>query len=112
MDAQRTEPCVVAINHKYTHLAMSATQSQMGFYQSRYCSKELEYLQKQSKQTIGIMSRYKWSPKVTEQARCGNQSRVTHSPSDVINPISVGIAPVNEFTLRVRSAAQTDKTNH
>jgi hypothetical protein len=51
-------------------------------------------------------------PKVTERASNDNQSRVTHSPRDVINPISVGMGPVNVFPTRDRSAAQTVQTNH
>jgi hypothetical protein len=50
-------------------------------------------------------------PEVTERAHCGNQSRVTNSPSDVSKPISVGIAPVNVFPPRIREAAQTVQTN-
>jgi hypothetical protein len=36
----------------------------------------------------------------------------THSQSDVINPISVGIIPVNALYERSREAAQTVKTIH
>jgi hypothetical protein len=51
-------------------------------------------------------------PKVTERGRCGNQSRVTNSPSKVSNPISVGIVPFNALPQNDRVAAQTVQTNH
>jgi hypothetical protein len=51
-------------------------------------------------------------PKVTERASTDNQSRVTRSPRVVINPISVGMGPVNPFPTRDRVAAQTIQADH